>query len=523
MVRTAAERGTWVRPLGAVVLLLVALLAFLALVNSFDVRPAGPSGPGGGPGPRGPWSGPDTGTLGCGEAETLFLVAFAALAAIAAGCGAAAATRRPRTGFLDTAWGSIALVAGILAALALLGWLLVRWSCGHAPDWDCDGVVAFLRTVFLLGLAAGAALWTTAFLRRRRAGGRVFTTAWGIAGTIVLVVAAALGVAWGMVAYACDPPEPQEPDEVRFQTCDERVRDYRVGFFVTAPLAVAAFVVAVARRGHHEGRTLTSPWGVFGIVGLVVAHGFLAAWLILAAICGLRFGCAWMEDTALTYTLVVAAATAVTTVVASVLRARSQGRFTAHPTGAFAVLGMAMTGVGLFLYALALLFCADGDPGGGGGGGDGGDVVVPELPRMALVWLLVAVAVVVAVLLVIMLLRRRALVDSESASAPAPAGQDAGGLERILGGDAPRSDDALVATYRSFLAWSARRGLARRPHETPTEHGRRVAASGDLPADRLMALIDAYEVVRLADRDPTADERRRAGAVRDAFEEDGEA
>ena len=139
----------------------------------------------------------------------------------------------------------------------------------------------------------------------------------------------------------------------------------------------------------------------------------------------------------------------------------------------------------------------------------------PDEPTLDwLLWLLVViVAGGLLVALVLMLARRRSGRGGKGASggglpvAVSPAERTR--LAAILSQPNLGSRDAIVAAYRSYLAWSAEKGLARLETEAPHEHGRRVAASIGWGED-LVAFVDAYQVARLADREPTKGERQTA-------------
>lgn len=504
---------------GALVLLTV--LAFLALVNSFLLQPVG-DGPGSGGGGRpGAPGGGGGGGPECATMVTGLMVAFIVAVAAAVLMWILATRSRSRGGALMGGWGIGAALATVAAPLLLLLWFLTDLLCrGDAPD--CGATITWARTAFIVLAATAAGLGVAAWLRVRGGDRGPGLTI----GAIVALSAAVLaGLIWAGVAIACSDPqiEPEEQEPPEPVTCEQMVARYRLMAILAFVAAAGLLATAVLLRHRTQGRTFGTLWGALGIVALTAGHGALGYWLVLDALCALEFGCAWLRDTLLWYLLIVGLPTMGLLAWAIVQKRRSGARLTDHPAGGFAVLGLILTGVALALLLFVLWICSGGG-GGGGGGGEGDDepggVQVPEVPPSMLLWILAAAALVLVAVTLFLLLRRRA------AQQPGPSGRDEAAaakerqeLLRLLQDQALSSRDQVVAGYRAFLAWCAARGMARERHETPTEHGWRVAASLDLAQEAIQDLVDAYEVVRLGDRDPTADERRRAQALQDALED----
>ncbi len=134
---------------------------------------------------------------------------------------------------------------------------------------------------------------------------------------------------------------------------------------------------------------------------------------------------------------------------------------------------------------------------------------VPQLsPAMLLVLLGMAAAIVIIVLAV----RARHNPSMNLGGGPEEiAVEDRRTLLAMLDRTDLRSDDQVVASYRSYLSWATVRGVGKYPHETPREHGQRVTYELDLPWDQTEPLLDAYTHVRLGDAE--LDEKLRKAAV----------
>ncbi|HWG92499.1 MAG TPA: DUF4129 domain-containing protein, partial [Candidatus Thermoplasmatota archaeon] len=70
--------------------------------------------------------------------------------------------------------------------------------------------------------------------------------------------------------------------------------------------------------------------------------------------------------------------------------------------------------------------------------------------------------------------------------------------------------EAVVQAYARFLEACAVLGVPRSAFETPREHGARAPERAGLPREAVEALVDAYETVRYAERDPPREARERA-------------
>lgn len=151
---------------------------------------------------------------------------------------------------------------------------------------------------------------------------------------------------------------------------------------------------------------------------------------------------------------------------------------------------------------------------GGGTGGGGGGMPTLQAPQVSPVMLLVLLGMAAAVVVIVLALRTRHN-QHMAIAAGAPeevAVEDRGTLLELLRRTDLRSDDRVVAAYRSYLSWATVRGVGKYPHETPREHGRRVTYELDLPWDQTEPLLEAYTHVRLGDQDLDEDLRRKAVA-----------
>ncbi len=174
-----------------------------------------------------------------------------------------------------------------------------------------------------------------------------------------------------------------------------------------------------------------------------------------------------------------------------------------------------------------------GDPGGGdpgtGGGGDsrlgggggrsgggsgGGGLPTLSAPQVSPVMLLVLLGMAAAVVILVLAVRtRRNQMVALAGGAPEEvAVEDRGTLLSLLARTDLRSDDQVVAAYRSYLSWATVRGVGKYPHETPREHGQRVTYELDLPWDETEPLLEAYTHTRLGDEELDEALRRRAVA-----------
>ena len=122
---------------------------------------------------------------------------------------------------------------------------------------------------------------------------------------------------------------------------------------------------------------------------------------------------------------------------------------------------------------------------------------------------LVAVAVGLAGFLVAAVLLKRPAATATVrpvSEAPAAAILDEG-LDALLAEADPRA--AVIGSYVAMERAMARKGLARRPHEAPTEHLRRVLGIAPGRAEDLEELVDLYELARFSEHSVTS-------AMRDA-------
>ncbi|MGB1585714.1 MAG: DUF4129 domain-containing protein [Thermoplasmatota archaeon] len=154
------------------------------------------------------------------------------------------------------------------------------------------------------------------------------------------------------------------------------------------------------------------------------------------------------------------------------------------------------------------------DPGRGGGstaspgGNQGGGPQLVGVPQISPVALLVIMAVAAVVVIIVLALRGGPGAGGMGRAA-VPAVEDRAQLLALMGRTDLKSRDKVVAAYRTFLSWSAMRGIEKQPTETPHEHARRAVSELGLPADDTMALANAYSQTRLGDVEPPTSLRQR--------------
>lgn len=158
---------------------------------------------------------------------------------------------------------------------------------------------------------------------------------------------------------------------------------------------------------------------------------------------------------------------------------------------------------------------------GGGNGGGGGGLPTFQAPQVSPVMLLVLLGMAAAVVIIVLALRTRhnQRMDIAAGAPEEIAVEDRSTLLELLRRTDLRSDDKVVAAYRSYLSWATVRGVGKYPHETPREHGQRVTYELDLPWDQTEPLLEAYTHVRLGDEDLDEELRRRAVAFAEGIRE----
>lgn len=444
-----------------VLALLVAVLAGLALVDSFLMEAQPGSGPGsggdsggsGGSGTGGDGSGPSGGGIDCDRLLRILAIVFWSLVGISVALLVLAVGLRGRFGgrALTNPVAVAAWCALALAVVAGLAWLQVHASC-HPPEPrergepdlpSCQEVAGWL---FGAGAAAVVGTIALGLLARRRPPGQRMESGPGTAAVVAGFVAVSLLLGAAAVLSLCDPPSGETQQ-----------RDLPECHHIALGLAIAGGVLAVAGAG-------------------------LLAWN----------------------------------------RAR-RGRWLAG--SGKAGMGLLVLGGLLLLAAVVLLWlCQSGGAasagGGGDGGGDGGegdpDVPEREVPEWnLLLWILGALLAVGLVVAAVRAWSRRGRGEAAEAGDAEEAEVPPAERQRLLAHleAAPTSREAVIAAYRAFLAACTRRGMARRAWETPTEHARRAARRMRLPADEVAELVQSYQSARLGDQEPSDAQRRRAAEL----------
>ena len=154
-------------------------------------------------------------------------------------------------------------------------------------------------------------------------------------------------------------------------------------------------------------------------------------------------------------------------------------------------------------------------PGRGGGSnaqpGSGQNAGGPQLvgvPQVSPVALLVIMGVAAVVVIIVLALRGGPRAGGMG-RAGMPAVEDRAQLLALMGRTDLKSRDKVVAAYRTFLSWTAMRGIEKQPTETPHEHARRAISDLDLPAPETLDLAHAYSQTRLGHTEPPTSLRDR--------------
>lgn len=437
------------------------------------------------------------GALTCGSVNdstysTFLFLLFLTLGAIAIGIGLSHYQKRH---FLGTGWGLLGLLTYLPTVIVGFAWFLIRTLC--TPELSCatrDEFLATLATIFWLALVGAALATGIGIFVSKRFDHPVFKSGWGILAILLALLAAFSGAGHmyvdGLYIPGCDePPEFEEPEE---KTCEE-IRDDIRDRIANAALIVLLIVIGLVITGmvlhrHDRSRFWTSVWAILAYVGLGLLLLIGLAYLLAGSLCddgepeGDEGEGSGDDD--------------------------SGGGGNGGDNGGGGNPGNGNTGSG----------GPDSGRGGGGGGvGEANPVLTPvEIDPASLTWVLVALLVVIGLAALVVLLRYRRIKEGGDDHGPSPAAADAvqakerRELMSLLVRGQLDSGEAVIAAYRSFVAWSAARGLGLQHNETPREHAVRVGAKYVIPAGSMRSFIAAYEVARLSQHLPTADERDQA-------------
>ncbi|MBI2077852.1 MAG: DUF4129 domain-containing protein [Euryarchaeota archaeon] len=543
------------------ILVLIVVLAGLAFVNSFFLEP---------PAPRGPQqpSQQDSGGSDSGGGKTCkdFIPILQWTFFILAGLtvtffGLAVALRhRFQNRIATSVWGVLAIIGFFFSLLALGAWRLVNFFCNENVDCvntsnGAHDIFLLLLSLTLLTIAAG--IFFAMKMRRN-----FFLTGWGIIGVVLYVPAILSGFAWYIIRVLCNPPLSC----IAAQQARQNFLDVlaATGWW-SLLVAVVAFGIGYLVQRRFKFNMFASGWAVVGILALLLA-GF--SYFGHEYVQGLRIPyCEYtpeeetQNDTERTCEETKAGLQKqLKTILFWILsiavlsgggfwfyRDRPK-KFFSSPFAIVIYIALALSLLVFLLLLLSNSMCPgdegentgdDGDgnigngnqgrpgqggggggggggPGGGGGfGGIGGAPVAPPIPLdpTVLLWVLAIVgALVLGAILYMALKKRKEVLDKQAAALPQPEIPPAerAGLMRILKQPDLTSKEAIIAAYRSFLAWGSAHGLDKKSHETPLEHAARVREAYPVPERAMYSFVLAYEVARLADRQPTPEERRTA-------------
>jgi uncharacterized protein DUF4129 len=566
--RSGFDARTALRLVFGLLFVLVAVLAVLALLNSFFIQPR----------PEGPVDRPSQpsanqgggGGASCRDITQVLLWVFVGFGtATLVLFGVAVARREKNEGNIATSlWGILSIIGFFFTLLALGAWRLMDALCNSQPS--CDGLSSGAHTtfLFLLALTLGPIGLGIYFAHARKKS--FFATGWGLIGVVLYLPTVLAGFFWYLVRLLCSP-------NLSCATRDRFLDTLAATFWFALIGAVAAIAVGVVVRQRYRLGIFRMGWGVLAVLLGVLAILAACGWLYVD---GLKIpGCdpippdepqqqPTCEETrneiqdrlAIAFFSLLGGAV-LGFGLALFLNRPVYRRAFRHWGAVIAYVLLAAALVVGLLHLLAGSMCGEGNSdqqgqgdgrsgqgggtggsggsgggsggggtggggggSGGGGGGGGGGVggggggagsaapVTLVFNPVALTWLLVALGVVLGLALLFYLLRRRkeeALSGGPVAPPPPDAvhASEREQLLRLLDRGGLASADAVVAAYRAFLAWAEARNLSKEPTETPAEHGRRVVKAFPIPVSAMDEFVRAYEIARLSGRQPTAEER----------------
>ena len=143
-----------------------------------------------------------------------------------------------------------------------------------------------------------------------------------------------------------------------------------------------------------------------------------------------------------------------------------------------------------------------------GGNQNAGGPQLVGVAQVSPVALLVIMGLAAVVVIIVLAVRGGPRVGGMG-RAGMPAVEDRAQLLALMGRTDLKSRDKVVAAYRTFLSWSALRGVEKQPTETPYEHARRAIQDLDLPVVETMDLAQAYSQTRLGDVEPPTSLRQK--------------
>ncbi len=527
----------------------VAILAVLALLNSFFIQPApGPVGPTADPSPSpGEQGGEGDVDVTCQDVVDFLFWVFVGITGVTLVLlGLAVAFRNKNDGrILTSIWGILAVIGLFFSLLAAGAWRLVDWLCNGAPT--CSDLIDgfYVTFLILITLTVGSVIFGIAFAHLRKIS--FFRTGLGVLGLVLYLPALLTGVGWWVLRTFCNP------DLWITRPCtylQDTMSVLAWIFWLSLIGAIAALVVGILYWRQTKINAFRSGWAMLSILLVVLSIFSGAGWLGIKAIhdeidlCNPPEEeeppetteppeppqCEDILDRIATAFWILMGVVALLIIAGLIFNHKSARDFF---TSVWAIIGYVVLAVAILVglsYLIASSFCdgssdepgggGDGSgPGGGGGGGGGGGAgdqpITPvQFDALPLTWVLIILAVLLGAGLLLLLFRRRsALGRAGPAGAPPEAEvptDEMRKLREILDKRKLESKDAVVAAYRVFLAWAAGQDLGKEPQQTPREHAGRVRAKFPVAEKPMQEFIDAYEVARLSNREPTAAQRKLA-------------
>jgi uncharacterized membrane protein YgcG len=555
--RDRTDARTAIRIVLGLAAVFIAVLAVLALLNSFFIETApGPRtptdpGPGEQPGEQG---GEGDRDVTCQDVVDFLMWVFLGTSGITLVLlGLAVALRRRADGrILTSVWGILAIIGLFFTLLAAGAWRLMDWMCNGAPT--CTDLIDGFWVTFLvlICLTVGSVAFGITFAHLRRIS--FFRTGFGVLGVVLYLPALLTGVIWWVLRTFCNPQLWAEEPCVYLQ---DTMTHLAWIFWVSLAGGVVALAVGIVYQLRTKVGVFRSGWAILSVMLIVLAALSGAGWLGVKEIHDAIPLCNPQEEQppeeeeeeeptcqdildriAMVFWIMLGIAVLLIALGLVFNHKDLRDFLTSIWTIlAYVVLALAIL-VGL-IFLIVSSFCdgegddpggggdgtGPGDGGGGGGGGGpgggGGGGSGPVVPRpvafnpLPLSWVLIVLAAVLAVGILVLMLRRRPALGKGGVGPGAPpdaevSAEEKRRLARILAKRSLDSAEAIVAAYRVYLAWAAGNDLAKEPWETPTEHARRVTAKYDVDRDVMREFVAAYEVARMSSRTPTDKERELA-------------
>lgn len=539
----------------------VAVLASLALLESFVLQPAPGQGPDEGA-PREEGGGNRGGVdVTCKEvADFLKWTTFLLGAASATLLGVGIARRHKNNGEVgSSAWGILSILLFFFALVALGAWRITASLCEEAPS--CRRATNGTYTAFLLLLTLTLASVAFGIFRAWQARKNYFATGWGVLATVLYLPTILVGFTWYLIRLFCSP-------DLSCAARDEFLDVLAWMFWLGLLGGLAAVAAGFVFHKKWKLGIFGSGWGVLAVKLVLLAAFSGYGWIYVDGLHILGCDpppeeleipdvptCEEIRDDLqdkIGLGMWILGGLLVVAIGAGIFVHRERLKeFFRSPFAIAAYILVGLLVLAFLGYLLVGSMCGQGEgdqsgqdgsgagdtdqgggtgsgsgPGTGGGGSDTGSpggaggtgpttpVDISIDPR-GFLWFVIALAVVLGLVLLVSLLRKRQLGGFGAPPAAVPEqvevkASETDQLLRMLDARNLTSTEAVIAAYRAFLAWGEGRGLGKHEEETPREHAHRVLGRFPVAEDTMDEFVTAYEVARLSAREPTPDERAKA-------------